>query len=448
MEPGEYRIMPSVYHPSPAFQTAHYGWGYGTIFNDSILGRYEDPFVAAFINFQYPGTGSDTVYTYTAGKACDSCIQMLATAVDHVELPAQFQYSEYLGPINYLNSDDRIILSSNGNFPPVAGDYRVKSGSKVDIGLSAPFHYAQSYNNLYGSGEIYIYQFLRDQTSSKRDVDLSVATYDIWKAGVHLYHGIVGQNEITYSGPLDVYSLIVNDSNYMLLGKQGYTRSDLTFDLRKPDPNPPTLTAFKVLMCDSLQPQLIHGYPASVELTAGNYYFSTIPYLIRNYYPPASVTLRFKEYSDTSWFDLAIEPETSHFDLYAGMPYHADLQPVLDHFADSAWVDLEVKVTDSSGNYNTQTMHPAFLVRDALVGIRGPAKDRFFSVYPNPVKDILSIRTDENHFTATVYNMTGQALIEQADCKEINVSGLAAGVYLVKLKSGNIGHTLFKKFVK
>jgi len=42
----------------------------------------------------------------------------------------------------------------------------------------------------------------------------------------------------------------------------------------------------------------------------------------------------------------------------------------------------------------------------------------------------------------------GLFLLEQSDCMEINVSGLAEGVYIVKLQSGSNGHTLFKKFVK
>lgn len=445
-DPGEYRYLPLRYHNSPDFHQAYYGWEYGTFTNDSLLSMHLDPFIGVYESNQYPGSGEDTVYCCIAGDASYSSPIIFAFGVNHMENDPQLQqFTEIIWPPIFLDPHDQFILSCNGNFPAVKGDYKIIPGSGVNIGFSAPFHHAMGLNET-GNGDISISQYPMDQTSARRYTDFNSATYDIWRGNVHLQHQGLGEFMINYSGQPDLYSVIVNDSNYNLLGKQGYLKSDLTFDLRRSDPNPPRIMAFRVMMGDSIKSQLIHGYPASVEFTAGDY--TLVPGVAWIYHNLASVLLKFKDYNDTAWYDLPVITETTLLNPFCGMPYYADLQLVLDHFADSAWVDLQVKITDSAGNYNTQTMHPAFLVRDALVGIPGPAKDAFFSLYPNPVNDILRISTEESSFTATVYNMSGQVLIEQSDCREINVSGLAEGVYIVKLQSGSNGHTFFRNFVK
>lgn len=59
-------------------------------------------------------------------------------------------------------------------------------------------------------------------------------------------------------------------------------------------------------------------------------------------------------------------------------------------------------------------------------------------VFPNPVKDILSISGAENISNASVFSLSGQLLKQQnANVSQISFSDLATGVYIVKLTSAS-----------
>lgn len=61
-----------------------------------------------------------------------------------------------------------------------------------------------------------------------------------------------------------------------------------------------------------------------------------------------------------------------------------------------------------------------------------------FLVYPNPVKDVLNLSSDNTITSASVYNLLGQELaVKTINAKEgtIDVSGLQSGTYFVKIYS-------------
>lgn len=61
-----------------------------------------------------------------------------------------------------------------------------------------------------------------------------------------------------------------------------------------------------------------------------------------------------------------------------------------------------------------------------------------FSVWPNPVQDILNIKTDEQDFACTIYNINGQQLIQEQlqQNGHLNVSDLKNGMYIIRLQKG------------
>jgi len=59
-----------------------------------------------------------------------------------------------------------------------------------------------------------------------------------------------------------------------------------------------------------------------------------------------------------------------------------------------------------------------------------------FSVYPNPVQDILNIRSTTSVDTIAIYDVLGKLVLETAPdaiSPSVNMSGLTTGVYLVKI---------------
>ena len=68
--------------------------------------------------------------------------------------------------------------------------------------------------------------------------------------------------------------------------------------------------------------------------------------------------------------------------------------------------------------------------------------DTNIKVYPNPAANYIFIKSELNH-KSTLYNMAGQWVLESND-KQLNVSDLPNGVYLLYLKSTNNTTSTFK----
>jgi hypothetical protein len=72
-----------------------------------------------------------------------------------------------------------------------------------------------------------------------------------------------------------------------------------------------------------------------------------------------------------------------------------------------------------------------------------------FQLYPNPVIDVLTIRTSETNYTAALYNMQGQELFRSGNnngTMKMDYSTYPTGIYLLSLSSETVTETL--KIVK
>ncbi len=68
-----------------------------------------------------------------------------------------------------------------------------------------------------------------------------------------------------------------------------------------------------------------------------------------------------------------------------------------------------------------------------------------FVVYPNPVKDVLNIAFEED-FKVQIFDMSGRLVLTSNNNRTINLNGIAAGSYIVKLTAGSKTYT--ERFVK
>jgi hypothetical protein len=69
-----------------------------------------------------------------------------------------------------------------------------------------------------------------------------------------------------------------------------------------------------------------------------------------------------------------------------------------------------------------------------------------FSVYPNPVKDVLHLNSDKQIEEISIYNIQGQLVLNAKNTNEVNTSSLPIGQYIVKATSEGLYHT--NKFFK
>ena len=95
------------------------------------------------------------------------------------------------------------------------------------------------------------------------------------------------------------------------------------------------------------------------------------------------------------------------------------------------------KLVESDGNYGFGEYH-IFYVHGGLVAVED-VKETSYSVYPNPVKDVLTV-SGEGMKQVTVYNALGQ-LVKTVNCNDntvqINVSDLRNGMYFVNVVNNN-----------
>lgn len=74
--------------------------------------------------------------------------------------------------------------------------------------------------------------------------------------------------------------------------------------------------------------------------------------------------------------------------------------------------------------------------------------DLDIKVYPNPVKDIININSDETIEKAEIFNVSGQNVLSASFTNQISVTSLPAGYYILKVKLENgkaATHTFIKK---
>ena len=74
------------------------------------------------------------------------------------------------------------------------------------------------------------------------------------------------------------------------------------------------------------------------------------------------------------------------------------------------------------------------LVGDTATSIADAVIDGF-SMYPNPVIDVLNLKANTNIDAVSIYNMLGQKVIQTTNT-QIDMSALQSGSYIVKVKAG------------
>ncbi|CAM1349109.1 InlB B-repeat-containing protein [Tenacibaculum halocynthiae] len=107
---------------------------------------------------------------------------------------------------------------------------------------------------------------------------------------------------------------------------------------------------------------------------------------------------------------------------------------------------------DASGTTNqiTVTMNANKSITatfsQVTAGIEDEKKLKDFAVYPNPVETILRLQLNEQVKEITIYSIQGRE-VKTSKEREINISDLSSGIYLIKVQTDNdkIG---IKKFVK
>ncbi len=132
-------------------------------------------------------------------------------------------------------------------------------------------------------------------------------------------------------------------------------------------------------------------------------------------------------------------------DLYIGTDvgvYHKD-KNMSDWFPFNEGLP-NVIVTDLEIHYDNGTISAATYGRgvwesplnNLSSSIKTNIENPKFNIYPNPAKDKISINIDSNNFKLSIFSVTGKKIISSKS-KNVNVSGLSKGCYIVELNNNN-----------
>lgn len=159
------------------------------------------------------------------------------------------------------------------------------------------------------------------------------------------------------------------------------------------------------------------------------------------------VNLSWKTASEinSSYFEIESSSDGIHFESIGRVEAAESSYSVLNYsFADKNPLAgnnyYRLKIIDKDGAYAFSKI--------VVIEFEGNGIDEI-SLYPNPVYDLLQLRTDGSSGTIKIFNTNEQTLFEtnlQNSNTELNVNSLAQGIYILQFQSKKYSQTL--KFVK
>lgn len=169
-------------------------------------------------------------------------------------------------------------------------------------------------------------------------------------------------------GVLDVE--LVNHNGYVD-GLEGQNKVTMQYDAGREDWTPPTLTMLQFRNTDDdVTDRFETASDGVVSLSAGDKAFHPEPSFGWGYYTidnDMTVEVAYSPYGKDEWQQLGgIEekPEYYYFPEY-GYFYQGSLAGVTAQ-SDNGWFDLKIRLEDASGNWQEQTVSPAFRIESQV----------------------------------------------------------------------------------
>ena len=154
---------------------------------------------------------------------------------------------------------------------------------------------------------------------------------------------------------------------------------------------------------------------------------------------PASVKAYYAPHGTETWTELAmVEDPAKYFMPAFGHFYEADLSGVIADTKD-AWFDVRLEMADAAGNYQKQTISPAFKTNaTSSVSLATNESKGALVVYGKTVR-----LSNDKVADFTVRSIDGSTL-HTAHASYISLDSMGQGMYIVTAKTAN-GNTVSTK---
>ena len=142
-----------------------------------------------------------------------------------------------------------------------------------------------------------------------------------------------------------------------------------------------------------------------IEFMAGDFGFANTPmgYVYYTRFQPATVEVSYSPYQANEWNELAVEEVPEYYWPLLGWFYQGSLASV-NRESENGWFDLKFRLVDESGNWQEQTLSPAFRI-DALVQ-SAVSEVRDGSAHEVARYSIDGKRVDTSHHGVTIIRMS------------------------------------------
>lgn len=132
-------------------------------------------------------------------------------------------------------------------------------------------------------------------------------------------------------------------------------------------------------------------------------------------------------FTNTEWTEIAIDlDEYSNQDVYIAIHYISEIY------------DNPQFPPHLQKRANALLMDDFLVTTKSMMATNDFSNERITEVYPNPFKDILTLSSNEKIQNIEIYDLTGKLVYQQklsAQQKNINLSFLNSGVYLIKVQN-------------
>ena len=296
------------------------------------------------------------------------------------------------------------------------------TNGKAHFGNSVP---VMSYNSIRETyeGEVDVYDSYsyRGRYGELREPDAKLVDYN---------------EEATADGTI----VTLTNTNVKVDGIDGKNVSVVKFDVSKQDNIAPTfqMLTFKNaqgIICDHLD----SNQGAKMIFAGGDFNYVENPdYPYIGHYTcsdPESVKAFYAPHGTENWtaLPLVVKPELFFMPAFGNF-YEADLSSVNVEAADT-WFDVRVEISDATGNYQKQTISPAFKV--ATITAIDQAKAAVGSSLVVMGKRVALADNGKADFT--VRSIDGRTM-QSAFANGVDLSGMGSGIYVVSavLADGNV----------
>lgn len=225
------------------------------------------------------------------------------------------------------------------------------------------------------------------------------------------------------------------DSNVMIDNIAGKNVSKLEFDMEREDWCPPTLQIVRFIDTDgNFTDRYPEGKDGVIEFYGGDFICHNNPETWISWYtevPASEVSVEYAPYNTNDFLPLEVEniPEQDFMPGF-GSFYRGSLASV-DRPSENGWFDVRIRLTDASGNYQEQTLSPAFWI-EANVGVNEVAGSEIGVAVAN---GRITVCGCENP-TIEVYSTDGM-LLRRASATSLDATAFGSGIYLVSVTDGS-----------